>query len=124
MEKRQQRNNQRTMAMNLEQLTENRVEEALIKLSSTDESHAAWAGQVKYLEEGLKQAKSHSFLLADGTVAEREAKALSSDKYAQAVLAWTEALKQFKKIDNERNHEMRIIDIWRTLSSNRRQGNM
>lgn len=124
MAKRKPRNSQRDVAMNLEQLTENRVEEALIKLSSTDESHAAWAGQVKYLEEGLKQAKSHAFLLAEGTVAEREAKALSSDKYAQAVLAWTEALKAFKKIDNERNHEMRVIDIWRTLSSNRRQGNV
>jgi hypothetical protein len=110
--------------MNLEQLTENRVEEALIMLSSTDSSHAALAGQVKYLEEGLKQAKSHSFLLADGTVAEREAKALASVKYADAVSAWTNALKDFKTIDNERNHEMRIIDIWRTLSSNRRQGNM
>jgi len=108
--------------MNLEQLTENRIEEALIKLSSTDESHAAWAGQVKYLEEGLKQAKSHSFLLAEGTVAEREAKALASPKYADAVLAWTEALKQFKKIDNERNHEMRVIEIWRSLQANRRMG--
>ena len=37
--------------MNLEQLTENRVEEALIKLSSTDESHAAWAGQVNTLRK-------------------------------------------------------------------------
>jgi len=110
--------------MNLEQLTENRVEEALIKLSSTDESHAAWAGQVKYLEEGLKQAKSHAFLLAEGTVAEREAKALSSEKFNEAVKAWANAFENFKKIDNERNHEMRIIDIWRTLSSNRRQGNM
>jgi hypothetical protein len=110
--------------MNLEQLTENRVEEALIKLSGSDENHAAWAGQVKYLEEGLKQAKSHAFLLAEGTVAEREAKALSSQSYSSAVFAWTEALKHFKKIDNERNHEMRIIDIWRTLSSNRRQGNI
>ena len=110
--------------MNLEQLNENRIEEALIKLSSTDQSHAALGGQVKYLEEGLKQAKSHSFLLAEGTVAEREAKALSSVKYAEAVTAWTNALKEFKRIDNERNHEMRIIDIWRTLSSNRRQGNM
>jgi hypothetical protein len=110
--------------MNLEQLTENRVEEALIKLSMSDENHAAWAGQVKYLEEGLKQAKSHAFLLAEGTVAEREAKALASDKYAEAVVQWTNALKTFKKIDNERNHEMRIIDIWRTLSSNRRVGNM
>ena len=110
--------------MNLEQLTENRVEEALKRLSSTDEIHAAWAGQVKYLEEGLKQAKAHSFLLADGTVAEREAKAVASLKYAEAVTAWTNALKEFKRIDNERNHEMRIIDIWRTLSSNRRQGNV
>jgi len=110
--------------MNLEQLTENRVEEALIKLSSTDESHAAWAGQVKYLEEGLKQAKSHAFLLAEGTVAEREATALSSVKYAEAVKAYADAFKNFKTLDNQRNHEMRIIDIWRTLSSNRRQGNM
>jgi hypothetical protein len=108
--------------MNLEQLTENRVEEALILLSSTDASHAALSGQVKYLEEGLKQAKSHSFLLAEGTVAEREAKALSSVKYAEAVFAWTEALKAFKKIDNERNHEMRVIDIWRSLQANRRMG--
>jgi hypothetical protein len=112
------------MEMNLEQLTENRVEEALKKLSSTDESHAAWAGQVKYLEEGLKQAKAHSFLLADGTVAEREAKAVASLKYDEALIAWTNAFKTFKKLDNERNHEMRIIDIWRTLSSNRRQGNV
>ena len=110
--------------MNLEQLTENRVEEALIKLSSTDESHAAWAGQVKYLEEGLKQAKSHSFLLAEGTVAERTAKAEISLKTIEAVDAHLEAFVAFKALDNERNHEIRIIDIWRTLSSNRRQGNM
>jgi len=108
--------------MNLEQLNENRIEQALMRLASSDEEHAAWAGQVKYLEEGLKQAEAHAFLLAEGTVAERNAKAKSSDKYAEAVLAWTNAYKRFKKIDNERNHEMRIIDIWRTLSSNRRQG--
>jgi hypothetical protein len=110
--------------MNLEQLNENRIEQALTKLANSDDDHAEWGGQVKFLEEGLKQAKAHSFLLAEGTVAEREAKAVASLKYANAVLAWIEALKQFKKIDNERNHEIRIIDIWRTLSSNRRQGNV
>jgi hypothetical protein len=108
--------------MNLEQLNENRVEEALIFLSDTDKSHADLGGKVKRLEEGLKQAKAHSFLLAEGTVAEREAKAVASLKFADAVLAWTEGLKEFKLIDNQRNHEIRIIDIWRTLSSNRRQG--
>ena len=110
--------------MNLDKLDENRVEEALIKLSSTDRSHAALGGQVKYLEEAIKQAKSHSFLLAEGTVAEREAKAIASLKYDEALQAHIKAFIQFKELDNERNHEMRIIDIWRTLSSNRRQGNM
>ena len=108
--------------MNLEQLNENRIEEALIFLSDTDKSHADLGGEVKRLEEGVKQAKAHSFLLAEGTVAEREAKAVASLKFADAVLAWTEGLKEFKLIDNQRNHEIRIIDIWRTLSSNRRQG--
>jgi hypothetical protein len=108
--------------MNLEQLNENRIEEALIKLSSTDESHAAWSGQVKYLEEVIKMTESHEFLLSEGTVAERQAKAKSSQKYELAVKAWVEAFKEFKKIDNERNHQIRVIEIWRTLSSNRRQG--
>ena len=110
--------------MNLEQLNENRVEQALTLLATSDEQHAAWSGQVKYLEEGLKQVKAHSFLLAEGTVAEREAKAIASVKYAEAIDAYTKAYVQFKNIDNKRNHEIRIIEIWRTLSSNRRQGNI
>ena len=110
--------------MNLEQLNENRIEEALIKLSSTDKSHAALEGQVKYLTEGIKQAKAHSFLLAEGTVAERNAKAEISLKTADAVDAYLKAFVAFTTLENERNHEMRVIDIWRTLSSNRRQGNV
>jgi len=110
--------------MNLEQLTENRVEEALIFLSDTDKSHADLSGEVKKLEEGIKQAQAHEFLLAEGTVAEREAKSKASLKYNQAVLNYIQTFKDFKLIDNQRNHEIRIIDIWRTLSSNRRQGNM
>jgi hypothetical protein len=108
--------------VNLDKLDENRVELALTRLADTNEDHAAWSGQVNYLSEGIKQAKAHSFLLAEGTVAEREQKALASDKYTEAVKAHITALVQFKKIDNERQHEQRIIDIWRTLSSNRRQG--
>jgi hypothetical protein len=110
--------------VNLNQLNENRVEEALVKLAMTDKNHAEWYGEMKFLEEGLKQAESHAFLLAEGTVAERTAIAKSSETYAKAVKAWTEGLKNYKLIDNQRNHEIRIIDIWRTLSSNRRQGNI
>ena len=82
--------------MSLEKLDEDRVEKALIRLSSTDKSHAELEGQVKYLAEGIKQAKAHSFLLVDGTVAEREATALSSVKYAEAVEAHRKAFVDFK----------------------------
>ena len=110
--------------MNLEQLNENRIEQALIFLAGSDEDHAKLSGEVKYLEEAIKQAKAHSFLEAEGTVAERDAKALASLKYDLAIQTHLKAYVDFKQLDNQRNHEIRIIDIWRTLSSNRRQGNL
>lgn len=110
------------MVLNLEQLNDDRVEKSLIFLSSTDEDHARLGSEVKRLEEGIKQAKAHFFLLSDGTVAERESKALDSVKYNDAVLAWTEAYKNFKILDNKRNSEIRITELWQTLSSNKRKG--
>ena len=58
--------------MNLENLNDDRVEKALIFLSSTDEDHAILGSEVKRLEEGIKQAKAHYFLLSEGGVSERE----------------------------------------------------
>jgi hypothetical protein len=112
------------MEVNLDKLDENRVELALTRLADTNELHAALGGQTDYLDKGIKQAEAHAFLLAEGTVAERNAKAVASQQYKDALDAWLDARIQFKKIDNERQHEQRVIDIWRTLSSNRRQGSI
>ena len=108
--------------MNLENLNDDRVEKALIFLSSTDEDHAILGSEVKRLEEGIKQAKAHYFLLSEGGVSEREQKALASVKYNEAIEAWTEAYKEFKILDNKRNSEVRITELWQTLSSNKRKG--
>ena len=108
--------------MNLENLNENRVETALKMLSSTDEDHANLSGQVKYLEEAIKQAKARVFLQSEGTVAERQEKALDSVLYDSAIKEWIEVYKQFKILDNKRQHEVRIIEIFQTLSANRRKG--
>lgn len=110
--------------MSLEQLNDNRVEKALIFLSSTDEEHAELSGEVKRLEERVKQAKSHAFLLSSGTVAERDAQAIDSPTYKNAVDEWIEAYKKFKTIENQRLHEIRISEIWQTLSANRRKGSL
>ena len=108
--------------MNLENLNENRVETALKMLSSSDEDHANLSGQVKHLEEAMKQAKAHVFLQSEGTVAERQEKALDSVLYDDAVHEWIQAYKEFKILDNKRQHEIRIIEIFQTLSANRRKG--
>ena len=108
--------------MNLENLNENRVEIALKMLSSTDEDHAILSGQVKYLEEAIKQAKAHVFLQVEGTVAERQERALDSLLYSNAVKEWIEAYKRFKILDNKRQHEVRVIEIFQTLSANKRKG--
>ena len=108
--------------MNLENLNDDRVEKALIYLAGTDEEHGYLGAKVKEAEEAIKQAKAHSFLIAEGTVAEREAKAVASLKYANATEIWVEAYKDFKILDNKRNSEIRITELWQTLSSNKRKG--
>jgi len=108
----------------LEHLNDSRVEKALILLSSTDEEHAILAGEVKRLEEWIKQAKAHVFLLSQGTVAEREAQALDSPSFSKAVEEWADTFKEYKTLDNKRQHEIRITEIWQTLSANRRKGNL
>jgi F0F1-type ATP synthase delta subunit len=110
--------------MSLEKLNDSRVEKALMYLSQTDEQHAELSGEVKRLEELIKQTKSHAFLLSSGTVAEREAQAIDSPSYKNAVDEWVSAYKDFKTIENKRIHEVRITEIWQTLSANRRKGSI
>lgn len=110
--------------MDLEQLNDTRVEKALIFLSNSDEEHAVLSGEVKRCEEAIKQAKSHAFLLSSGTVAEREAQAVDSPTYKSSVDEWVDKYKQFKILDNKRQHEIRITEIWQTLSANRRKGSI
>lgn len=110
--------------LSLDALTENRVAMALSQLSQSDESHAALAGEVKYRDAKLKQAEAHGFLKAVGTVAERQAKALISQDFNEALDGQLKAFVEFKTLDNQRNHEIRITEIWQTLSANRRKGNV
>jgi hypothetical protein len=110
--------------MNLDQLNDTRVAKALSKLASTDERQAELSHDLKYTEEKIKQATAHAFLLATGTVAEREAKAQIDEKRNEAYLEWLEAYKALKILDNERNQEIRITELFQTLSANRRKGSL
>jgi len=110
--------------MSLEKLDESRVEQALIVLSQTDEQHAYLSGDLKRCEAALKQVKAKIFLLSTGTVAEREAKAEASDEYAEAINKWIKSHTDFHILNNDRLHEIRVSEIWQTLSANRRKGSL
>jgi hypothetical protein len=108
--------------MDFKNLDEDGISEAFTKLATTDQKHGELASQVKYLEEAIKQAKARVFLQSEGTVAERQEKAIDSVLYDNAVKEWIEIYKQFKILDNERNTTARILDMFQTLSANRRKG--
>jgi hypothetical protein len=108
--------------MDFRNIDEDSISEAYQMLSDTDRKHGKLSSHVEYLKEAMKQAKAHEFLKSDGTVAERQEKAIASISYDIAVRNWIEALEEYKILDNERNSQARILDMFQTLSANRRKG--
>jgi hypothetical protein len=108
--------------MDFRNIDEDSISEAYQMLSNTDRKHGKLSSHIEYLKEAMKQAKAHEFLKSDGTVAERQEKAIASISYDIAVRNWIEALEEYKILDNERNSQARILDMFQTLSANRRKG--
>ena len=108
--------------MDFNNLDEDSISEAYQMLSNTDRKHGELYSHLEYLKEAMKQTKAHVFLQSEGTVAERQEKAIASVLYDDAVKLWIEALKEYKILDNERNSQARIFDMFQTLSANRRKG--
>jgi len=71
-------------------------------------------------EERLEKAITY-LAHTDGTVAEREAKSVTSQQFrdhvAYAENCWVDA----ELLDNKRHTEEVIIDVWRTMSANLRK---
>ena len=71
-------------------------------------------------EYATKQAKANAFLDAEGTVAERDAKAVASNVFHAAVEKETKAIAKDEFFRNQRDKCTAIIEAWRTQSSNYR----
>ena len=102
-------------------ITEERLEKAMIYLAHTDEEAAKAKALCKKLEKIERIIRGEAFLRANGTVAEREAKAVTSEQYKEHVAyaenCWVDA----ELLDNKRHTEEVIVDIWRTMSANLRR---
>ncbi len=102
----------------------NDAEKALNYLVDTDED----AARAKVLYEGLyeqrKTIRAVSFLNASGSAAERTEKALASESYQEHLNLIKDAQIDFKILRNKRFTNQSIIEMWRSVNSNQKKGNI
>ena len=103
------------------QIPDERVEKALDYLRSSVDSAAKARAERIYLTEWLKSLRAHQMTLAPaGTVADREAWALSSDEYVKALDGYKAAVEIDESYRFRREAANALIEAWRTASATER----
>jgi len=101
---------------------EDDIGKALRYLSQTDAPYAKSIARVKALEYQIKTIKGLTYLESTGTIAEREAKACSSEKYHEFTDDYETAVLEKETLAAKRKRAELVIEVWRSLNANRRQG--
>ena len=104
-------------------ITEKRLEDALKFLSETDEDNAKANAQVKYLDRLLKRKKALHIAgnAVDKSISAKEQGFYASDTYKNAVEELFNAEVKASTLENKRDKEQIIIDLFRTLEASRRK---
>lgn len=103
-------------------ITQDRMEQALRYLATTDEEAARKEALYRGREDQLKTIEAQMFGLFDGPMEDRKQKARASQEYQDHLLAIDNARLDFLLIKTKRETEALIIDVWRSLNANRRMG--
>lgn len=103
-------------------ISDERLTKALTFLAETDEEVAELKGVVAALEYRAKMARAAAFTAADGSVEQRKQTA-ELDPNVQIVEGnLNAAIIKYEAKRAKRATEALIVDVWRSLSANRRQG--
>ena len=107
-------------------ITEKRLEDALKFLSETDEQNAEANANVKYLDRLLKRKKALHITgnSVDKSISAKEQTYYASDTYKNAVEELFQAEVKAVTLENKRDKEGIIIDLFRTLEASRRKHNI
>lgn len=98
------------------------IEEAIHFIAATDEEYAAVKAGVKAAEHTMKTIKAEQYLLTKGTVAEREAQAITTEAYRAEVMKMEDLFCMAETLTAKRKSKELMIDVWRTLEATRRRG--
>ena len=107
-------------------ITEKRLEDALTFLSETDEENAESNATVKYLDRLLKRKKALHITgnTEDKSISAKEQSYYASPTYKTAVDEIFTAEVKASTLENKRDKEGLIIDLFRTLEASRRKNNI
>jgi hypothetical protein len=104
-------------------IDEKRLEKALTYLATTDEPCAALRADMERSEFRAKAIRAAVVKLAEGSsAAAREAVADASQEVADAWEAHFRAMHAYHAMANKRSTEAIVVDTWRSMNANRRQG--
>lgn len=105
-------------------ISDDRLQKALRYLAETDEPFAAKKSYMEGLKEQSKTIHAVEFLSHDGPVESRKAKAYISSSYKEHLKKVEQAVLDYEIIRNKRLTNQLIVDTWRSLNANRRNGNL
>lgn len=97
---------------------------ALMFLVETDESAAKAKSYYQALEDAKKTIEAYEFSSASGSAAERKQKALASDEYLKHLGKIEKALLEYETLRNKRSTAALQIEMWRSINSNQKKGNI
>lgn len=105
-------------------ISEDRVQKALTYLSMTDKECADAKVEVARLTYKCELERQQVFLASTGSIKEREALAEVSEAVQRAEEERIKAIGLYEHIRAKRATEEWVIETWRSLNANRRQGNI
>lgn len=103
------------------EITEERMEKAMQFLAETDVTFAEKKSDLAEREILRKRVRSKIFLVSEGSVAERQAKAETAFESIEMDDAYIMVLEQYEALKARRERAEIVIDIWRSLNANRRK---
>ena len=107
-------------------ITEDRLEKSLKFIAETDESSAEASANVKYLDRLLKRKKALHITSEHNlkSISAKEQAFYASDIYKDAVEELFQAEVKATTLENKRDKEGMVIDLFRTLEASRRKHNI
>lgn len=103
-------------------ISDERRDQALTYLAETDESAARFKADHAKAKWKADSIFATIKAVADGTVAQKEGEAVNNPVYIEAKEHEFALFFEYEKIKNKRATEAILVDTWRSMNANRRQG--